>query len=52
MGGGIGLWVAAEWRRRWLALVGVALLVALAGGVATALAAGAAPRRHRLRPLP
>ena len=41
MGGAIGLWVAAEWRRRWRALVGVALLVALAGGAATALAAGA-----------
>ncbi len=35
------LWVAAEWRRRWTALLGVAVLVALAGGVATALAAGA-----------
>ena len=41
MGGAVGLWVAAEWRRRWPALLGVALLVALAGGAATALAAGA-----------
>ena len=41
MGGAVGLWVAAEWRRRWPALIGVAVLVALAGGAATALAAGA-----------
>jgi ABC-type lipoprotein release transport system permease subunit len=37
----VGLWVAAELRRRWPALVGIAVLVALAGGVTTALAAGA-----------
>ena len=41
MGGAVGLWVAAEWRRRWPALIGLAVLVALAGGAATALAAGA-----------
>ncbi len=41
MGGAIGLWVGAEWRRRWPALVGIAVLVAIAGGAATALAAGA-----------
>jgi hypothetical protein len=39
--GAVGLWVAAELRRRWLAVLGVAVLVALAGGVSTALAAGA-----------
>ena len=41
MNSAVGLWVAAEWRRRWPALLGIAVLVALAGGVATALAAGA-----------
>ena len=41
MNSAIGLWVAAEWRRRWPALLGIAVLVALAGGAATALAAGA-----------
>ena len=41
MGGAIGLWAAAEWRRRWPALIGIAVLVAIAGGAATALAAGA-----------
>ena len=41
MNSAVGLWVAAEWRRRWPALLGIAMLVALAGGAATALAAGA-----------
>jgi ABC-type lipoprotein release transport system permease subunit len=41
MGGAIGLWVAAEWRRHWPALLSLAALVAVAGGTATALAAGA-----------
>ena len=41
MNSAVGLWVAAEWRRRWPALLGIAVLVALAGGAATALAAGA-----------
>jgi ABC-type lipoprotein release transport system permease subunit len=31
----------AEWRRRWPSLIAIALLVALVGGVVTALAAGA-----------
>ena len=39
--GGISLWVRAEWRRRWAVLVALAVLVAIAGGVATALYAGA-----------
>ncbi len=39
--GGISLWVRAEWRRRWPVLVALAVLVAVAGGVATALYAGA-----------
>ena len=52
MGGAIGLWVAAEWRRRWPALIGLAVLVALAGGAATALRRRRPPRRHRIRPLP
>ena len=37
----VGLWTAAEWRRRWPMLVALAVMVAVAGGVATALAAGA-----------
>ena len=39
--GGISLWVRAEWRRRWPVLVALAVLVAVVGGVATALYAGA-----------
>ncbi len=39
--GGLSIWVRAEWRRRWPSLVALALLVAIAGGVATALVAGA-----------
>ncbi len=39
--GGITLWVRAEWRRRWPVLVALAVLVAVAGGAATALFAGA-----------
>lgn len=39
--GGVGMWAVAEWRRRWPGLIALAVLVALAGGVATALAAGA-----------
>src|SRR5262245_22965973 len=39
--GAVRYWVAREWRQRWLALVALALLVTLAGGVATALWAGA-----------
>src|SRR4029079_16191315 len=39
--GAIRLWVPTEWRRRWAALLALAVLVALAGGVATALWAGA-----------
>jgi ABC-type lipoprotein release transport system permease subunit len=39
--GGLSLWVAAELRRRWTSLVVLAVLVAIAGGVATALVAGA-----------
>ena len=41
MGGAVGLWTVAEWRRRWRMLIALAILVAVAGGVATALAAGA-----------
>ena len=39
--GAIRLWVPTEWRRRWVALLALAVLVALAGSVATALWAGA-----------
>jgi ABC-type lipoprotein release transport system permease subunit len=39
--GGLSLWVRADWRRRWLSLLALAVLVAVAGGVATALLAGA-----------
>jgi len=35
------LWTASEWRRRWPMLLTLAALIMLAGGVATALAAGA-----------
>ena len=35
------MWAPTEWRRRWPALIGLAILVAVAGGVATALMAGA-----------
>ncbi|MGI9031984.1 MAG: hypothetical protein ACR2HP_18675 [Ilumatobacteraceae bacterium] len=41
MGGALGMWARAEWHRRWPGLVALAVLVAMAGGVATALAAGA-----------
>ena len=39
--GAVRFWVLAEWRQRWLALLALAVLVALAGGVAMALWAGA-----------
>ena len=38
---GVRYWVVREWRQRWPALVSLAVLVTLAGGVATALWAGA-----------
>ena len=39
--GWLAVWAPTEWRRRWPALIGLAVLVAVAGGVATALVAGA-----------
>ncbi len=39
--GGLGLWVRSEWRQTWRSLVGIALIVALGGGLAIAAVAGA-----------
>ena len=39
--GGLGLWVRSEWRSGWRALLGLALLIALGGGVTLAALAGA-----------
>ena len=39
--GWLAVWAPTEWRRRWPALLALAVLVAVAGGVATALVAGA-----------
>ena len=37
---GLSLWVRREWSRRWLALVGLAALIALVGAVTLALVSG------------
>ncbi len=39
--GGLGLWVRSEWRRDWRSLVGLALLIAVGGGVTLAAVGGA-----------
>lgn len=39
--GGLGIWVRAEWRNRWRALVGIAVIAAIGGGLTLAAAAGA-----------
>ena len=39
--GAIWLWVRSEWRRGWGALLALGLLIAVAGGVTLAVAAGA-----------
>jgi ABC-type lipoprotein release transport system permease subunit len=39
--GGLGLWVRSEWRRGWRSLIGLALLIALGGGVTLAALGGA-----------
>lgn len=39
--GAVGLWIETELRARWKAVVGLALVLGLAGGVVTAAAAGA-----------
>ena len=41
MTGGLDLWIRSEWRRRWRGLLGVALLIALGGGITIAAIAGA-----------
>ena len=41
MTGGLDLWIRSEWRRRWRGLLGVALLIALGGGITIAAVAGA-----------
>ena len=39
--GSLGLWVRSEWRNGWRSLLGLALLIALGGGVTLAALAGA-----------
>lgn len=39
--GGLGLWVRSEWRRGWRSLVGLALLIAVGGGVTLTAFGGA-----------
>ena len=39
--GGLGLWVRSEWRRGWRSLLGLALLIAVGGGVTLAAFGGA-----------
>jgi hypothetical protein len=45
----MGIWAPTEWRRRWPARIALAVLVAIAGGVATGRLAASLPMTVALR---